>query len=286
MNKRKLSIIAGVLIIIGIVGSLLTYRIIDPEPISEEKVIDHKQVSSIDIDTDNIGVNILPTTDDSIKVTLEGETSTNIIRSFTTDIEDSTLFITYHEEQRSWFNFDIFNVLKPLKINVYLPQKQYDSLNVSANNGRVSIEKLNSKRMELHSNNGRVELNEVHSPTIIAETNNGRINMKEIIAQTISVESRNGRVTLDRVEGDVKAETRNGGISLITQDLDRNINLISHNGKITIKTEEKPTNVRFNVSVHNGNVNILDKYQGSTTIGNGENLVELTTHNGSISVTE
>ena len=58
----------------------------------------------------------------------------------------------------------------------------------------------------------------------------------------------------------------------------------SNNGRIEIETENEPTNVTFVVQVDNGSINILDKYKGSTVIGNGENLVKLKTNNGKIQV--
>ena len=71
---------------------------------------------------------------------------------------------------------------------------------------------------------------------------------------------------------------------LATKDLDRNIQLVSNNGKISIKTEKEPTNTTFKVSSDNGSINILDKYEGNTVIGKGENLVDLKANNGKIEV--
>ncbi len=44
------------------------------------------------------------------------------------DEKDSTLLISYKEKQQSWFNFNISEVWAPLTLNVYLPEKQYESL--------------------------------------------------------------------------------------------------------------------------------------------------------------
>lgn len=94
---------------------------------------------SVIIDTNNVRVNINPTTDSNIKVKLDGEVNPNIKRTLAMDEKDSTLLISYKEKQQSWFNFNISEVLAPLTLNVYLPEKQYDSLKVSNSNGFVSI---------------------------------------------------------------------------------------------------------------------------------------------------
>ncbi|WP_033707021.1 DUF4097 family beta strand repeat-containing protein [Bacillus mycoides] len=284
INKKKLSIIAGIIFIIGIVGSLFTYRSIATVPISEEKVINNNNVSSVIIDTNNVRVNINPTTESNMKVTLDGEVNPNIKRTLATDEKDSTLLISYKEKQQSWFNFNISEVLVPLTLNVYLPEKQYDSLKISNNNGYVSAKQQNTTHFDINTSNGRVELREINSQKINVETNNGSMDFKDITAQNIHVKSNNGRIMLDHVEGELEGQSKNGSLSLKTNELDRNLNFTTHNGKINIETEKEPTNVQFNVSVDNGKANILNKYNGNAVIGKGENQIKLNTHNGSISV--
>ncbi len=53
------------------------YRSIDAVPISEEKVINNN-VSSVIIDTNNVRVNINPTTGSNVKVKLDGEVNPNV----------------------------------------------------------------------------------------------------------------------------------------------------------------------------------------------------------------
>ena len=284
INKKNLSIIAGIIFIIGIVGSLLTYRSIAAVPISEEKVINNNNISSVIVDTNNTRVNIYPTKDNNIKVTLEGEVTPNTKRTLTTDDKDSTLFISYKEKQQSWFNFNISEVLAPLTLNVHLPERQYDSLKVSNNNGYVSAKQLNTKHFDINTSNGRIELREINSQKITAEANNGIMDFKDIMAQNTHVKSNNGRIMLDHVEGELEGQSNNGILSLKTNELDRNLDFTTHNGKISIETEKEPTNVQFNVSVDNGSANILNKYNGNAVIGKGENKIKLNTHNGNISV--
>ncbi|EJS70247.1 DUF4097 family beta strand repeat-containing protein [Bacillus cereus] len=284
INKKNLSIIAGIIFIIGIVGSLLTYRSIAAVPISEEKVINNNNISSVIVDTNNTRVNIYPTKDNNIKVTLEGEVTPNTKRTLATDDKDATLFISYKEKQQSWFNFNISEVLAPLTLNVHLPERQYDSLKVSNNNGYVSAKQLNTKHFDINTSNGRIELREINSQKITAEANNGIMDFKDIMAQNTHVKSNNGRIMLDHVEGELEGQSKNGTLSLKTNELDRNLNFTTHNGKISIETEKEPTNVQFNVSVDNGSANILNKYNGNAVIGKGENQIKLNTHNGNISV--
>jgi len=284
LNKKKLSVLAGILIIVGIIGSLLTYRAIDPEPISKEKVINSNQVSKVNIDTDNTRVHVYPIKGSDIKVTLKGETSSNIKRDFTTNVKNSTLFISYNEQQRSWINFDIVSVLKPLSISVYLPEKQYNSLGISSSNGYVFVKKLRAADVSVRANNGRVELEDIDSQNLNTNVHNGLTSVKNAAAKTIQTKANNGKITLSNVEGSLKGETHNGSIALETAELDRNIDFKTHNGKIKITTKKEPSNVQFTVSVNNGKVDILNKYDRDAVIGKGKNIIKLATHNGNISV--
>ena len=54
--------------------------------------------------------------------------------------------------------------------------------------------------------------------------------------------------------------------------------------KLRLQTKKEPSDVQFNVSVDNGKVDILNKYDRDAVIGKGKNMIKLATHNGSISV--
>ena len=127
-------------------------------------------------------------------------------------------------------------------------------------------------------------MSELNIRNLKVETDNGRIELNKIVAENVDVKSANGRLEFNYVEGNLKGSSNNGKIMLATRDLDRNIQFESNNGKITINTDKEPTNTTFKVSVDNGKINILDKYEGNTVIGKGENLVELESNNGKIEV--
>lgn len=86
------------------------------------------------------------------------------------------------------------------------------------------------------------------------------------------------------VEGEIIGKADNGRISLITESLDRNIDLKTDNGTIEIKTKEEPKNVQFDIEVDNGSVSVFGNAVYDTVIGNGDNLVRLKTDNGNIQI--
>ncbi|WP_400243604.1 DUF4097 domain-containing protein [Niallia sp. JL1B1071] len=261
INLKKFVIIGIVLIVIGAIGSLLTFRD-NGIDIAEEKVFEESNITTIELESNNAGVEIIPTTDTVTKVEVFGRGSKETMTNFTAKVEGETLVVKWEERQFGFLHLDFNN---SLTIRVTLPEKQYQIMTINNDNGKVHLADLNIDKVK-------------------AESNNGRIEMKNVQSQNVEVKSDNGRVSLEHVSGTIKGKSNNGRIFMKTATLDQPIQLETNNGRIEIETENEPTNVTFDVRVDNGSINILDKYKGSTVIGNGENLVKLKTNNGKIQV--
>ncbi|MBP0724986.1 DUF4097 family beta strand repeat protein [Bacillus sp. RG28] len=266
VNIKKVSIIALFLLIVGTVGSLLTFRTANKtESVSIEKVIDNQNITSVQLESDNAEVKIIPTNDTVAKVTLSGRGKSDTKQSLSAKVNGNTLSIKQGYQQFKFYTFDF--VSTKLTLKVFLPEKQYNSI-------------------KIYNDNGLVELNNMKINRLTASTDNGRVKIKNITSISTYVESNNGQISLDHVDGKIKGITDNGKISLITKELNHKLNFESNNGSILIQTEKEPTNVTFNTHTDNGSINILGKYNGNAVIGNGDNLIELSTDNGSITVTK
>ncbi|MFK4996644.1 DUF4097 family beta strand repeat-containing protein [Bacillus sp. N9] len=169
-------------------------------------------------------------------------------------------------------------------MTVYVPEQLYDTIYTKNNNGRIEAEKLNAKEIQMETDNGRIHLTDVKASNVTTKTDNGRTELKNIVADTISVKAANGRVILDNVEGDLVGKTNNGSITMITKQLNHPIELVTDNGKIKIETEKEPENATLNADVANGKVRIYGHSDKHIVFGNGKNLIQLRTHNGSITV--
>lgn len=263
MNKLKgIMFIALGLVIVGVVGGLLTFRSMNQsETISKEKVI-NEEFSKVKV-ISGAQVEILPTKDKAAKIELSGKKAKNTNVIFNTNVEGKTLKVELIDKQSTFFNFEFTD--RSLHLKVLLPEKLYESINTVSNNGKVYLEGITST-------------------DVFASTDNGMMELKNITGKKVKVKANNGRVSLYHVEGQLKGETDNGKISVVTRDMNRSIDLTSNNGRIDVQTEKEPTNVRFDVHVDNGRINIFNKYKDNAVIGNGEHVIHLTTDNGSINV--
>ena len=258
--RKKLSILALLLLLIGGVGSYFTFSQ-SWEEVTSEKKVNSDMVEEIQISIDNATVEVLPTSDTETKVQLVTKGMDVSKLDFTAEVEGTKLTIRLKDKSTFYVGFNI----QSSHLYVYVPQKLYQSIAIDNDNGKVRMSELNVKNLNVQTDNGRIELN-------------------KIVSENVDVKSANGRLNLNDVEGNIKGSSNNGKIVLTTKDLDRNIQLESNNGKISIETEKEPTNTTFKIKADNGSINILDKYEGNTVIGKGENLVYLKSNNGKIEV--
>lgn len=262
---KKILAIACILIVIGAIGGLLTFRQFHQTvSISKEKLFNGNDITAIQLDSHDTKVDIIPVQSNKLKVELKGQTTKDMQRTISTTVKNGKLFIGVKETAPKFFNLH-FVVLKDLHLKLYIPEKQYNALKIESDNGKVEAKGLNIKNVS-------------------ANTNNGEIHLTDISSSDVRVHSDNGQLVLDRVTGRLTGSTNNGKIYMITEHLNRDIQLRSDNGEIEIETDKEPTNARFHVHSDNGSINILDKYKDDATIGKGQHLIQLSTDNGAINV--
>lgn len=276
---KKTAMIAGVLLGIGIIGSVFTFASANKmEDFEKEKTI-KEDFDAIDIKAGNAKIEVLPTRDKEARVELSGKGS-NI--DFSANVEQSNLRVVVNDQQKKLIHFDFIS--SRLALNVYVPEKQYQALTIESDNGLVEASELQAKAIQIRTDNGAIQLQEMKSEKMNIGTSNGKILVKDSEAGAADAKANNGKISFDHVKGALSAEADNGSISLNTESLDRPLDFETDNGKINIKTENKPTNAIFDVKVDNGKVKLFGQSDWDTVIGNGAHMIKLTTNNGNITV--
>lgn len=277
---KKTSIVALVLLVLGIGGSMLTLDTqMAQSEMLEEKVVDTNDYHNIDIHTDNTEITILPTNDESTKVELFGNDTKYDLAA---NVEENTLKINVKTNRDKIFSFDIFP--KEIKLTVYIPRIHYENISVKSSNGRIDVKEIEGTEIQLNTDNGNIQLNSVQSETVRLETNNGKVEMSDIVAKLLKIDSYNGKIKMKDIEGEIVGATSNGKISLQTNYLEQPIDLQSDNGKIEIESRNKPKHAILDLKTHNGKVTVFGESDWDTKIGNGENIIKITTTNGNITI--
>ncbi|MFX3672845.1 MAG: DUF4097 family beta strand repeat-containing protein [Paenisporosarcina sp.] len=246
-------------------GITFTLKTVDVFAKNDNKiVIEDSTYTDIEVLTNNTSIEIVPT--ESSVATVEYSGDTNKKSTFTLDanVKGETLYVNFKEKRRFfWFGFGSFN--STLTINV--PEKQYESIQVESDNGRISVE-------------------DVKAEDVVLETENGQILLKKIEANSVYVKTDNGKVIFEHVKGKIKGITDNGRIIMTTKKLDQPIELATDNGSIEIKTEFEPTNATIEAKTDNGRITIFGVEDTFASYSKGENLIKLRTDNGRITITK
>ncbi|GAB3792856.1 DUF4097 family beta strand repeat-containing protein [Virgibacillus kimchii] len=261
-NVKKMTLLALLLIAVGVIGAIFTFNLSDEMTLAAEREVDGENIERIDIHIDNGSVNIFPADTKQVRLNLEGIVTEGEEPSFSIETNEGTLMIQI-KEKRKFFRINPFSGSPEL--NIYLPDKRYESLTAEMDNGAFQAEDLS--------------INEIQ-----AKTDNGSVVLDRVMAVAADVRTSNGKIELNHVEGDVTGKSNNGAISLTADDLDRDINMETDNGKITVKTEKEPTNAVIDARTDNGRITVFGNTDWDTVIGNGEHEIKLRTNNGRITI--
>ena len=271
MEVRKMKQNKGLLVVllvmfIVVFGAISLFQLwnnfVDDSNIIE---IENESFTSIDVLSENAAVEIISTNSEATTVEYIGKKRKNTKFDFKADVENDELTVILKEKRWSFLRFD-FSFSK-IELLIKVPQKQYDRIKINNNNGKIKAEDIKAKDIKF-------------------ETDNGKIELKNVDALSTQVESNNGKIILEQVSGEIIGKTDNGGILLVTEELDSPIDLTTDNGRIEIKSTNKPTNGIIDVKMDNGNIDVFGKKNEKTVFGDGENLIKLRTDNGKITVTK
>ncbi len=293
MNKIKLlSAIALVTFMFGLLGMSMTAGdYFEYEEVSVKNTIPDDGFTDIVINTDDaisassseVRLEVIPTAGTEIRTELVGESKDGQVDDVKTSSSNGKLVIDYAPDD-GWFEFNWREILHPLTLKVYLPEKEYQSISISQGNGFIDIDGFAAKDINISTDNGRIVASNLNSETATFESDNGKVEVSNVNAGKIITDSENGAIELNNVTGELYGSVDNGRITVNVDEITQSMDFESENGEIVINTKTQPTDIRFDVETDNGSVDILDQYDGDAVIGNGSTLVKLKASNGRIKV--
>lgn len=209
---KKRSIITLVLVGVGMVGTVFKVKSAREVNLKHNIIkFDFEKINMIDVETDNVPMEIISTNEKVARVELIGEESR--IREFTADINGTTLVVEVDQKRQKFFSEISY-------LKIYLPKKVYQSINIETDNGGITAENIDVT-------------------SLFTEADYGDINLTNIDAGNVKITSDKGEVNLIDVEGTLGVEADNGSISLITNDIDRDIDFETENGGIIVKSSKQ-----------------------------------------------
>ncbi|WOV86673.1 DUF4097 family beta strand repeat-containing protein [Sporosarcina oncorhynchi] len=266
LNIKRLSIIASLLLLIGIVGSIATYKFIaKPESLTEKIEDDH--FTDIEISTNDGKIELVPTNEKNTRIEVSGHRLTD---NFSAMVTNSTLSISYQEKTKKFYSFGLAQNSASMKI--YIPRKSYHSIAVHANNGRLIVQELDADDMILKANNGKISASELKAKKIIVSAKDGSIDLQEIHSDELNVKSNNGRITANSLSGTtIELQAKDGSIDLQQIHSDE-LNVKSNNGRITANSLRGTT---FKLQANDGRIRLTDVAADSISLDSRNGKIEL-----------
>lgn len=108
MNRKKLAFIGLTLLIIGAIGSFLTFQEVKADFVTEEVTVSNNNITYLDIEANNEKVEILPTNDTNILVRYSGEKRNQNKEALSVEEDGTTLEIEVNDKQLFSFQFNFF----------------------------------------------------------------------------------------------------------------------------------------------------------------------------------
>lgn len=149
---------------------------------------------------------------------------------------------------------DAFSV----NMDIFVPEKTYETFNLGSVNGRIGVEELNINELTSRTVNGGFWASNIETSFIHAKTVNGSIELEATRSKDIELESVNGGIDIMSIEGEnLDVQTVNGNLSFEGVN-NKYIQLRTVNGSISLEGDFNETSF-IDVKSVNGTVNIESK---------------------------
>lgn len=160
------------------------------------------------------------------------------------------------------------------KIEVYLPDKMFQTVSVSVSSGNISAQEnfaIQCGKLSLKASSGSIRLeSSIHAEEVKVQVSSGNIMLKGIEG-VVDVEASSGNITLERMRGSGSIETKSGNIRVITEDITGDLSMEASSGNVTL---ELPEDIQFHFSAATSSGNIKTDFDDSLSYNKRGNEAE------------
>lgn len=313
---KKLLIIAVVILTIGLIGIGLTYKnagtsifSFNTVTIEQEKLVNGKDFKEFMIDTASTDVSVTQNEGEDIIIRLDGSVSKKLKDNYSIVVEENgdqlRIYTKAKNKTRLYIGIQIVN----LTLNVSVPAKYYEQLDIKTSSGEINVEDIKSNNANFHSSSGEIEIYNIKVDDRLAisassgeiDVNSSEVNRMNLSASSgyITIEDVNGTdteistssgdVTAKNIKGDMVTNTSSGSITINNDQVMGNIQAKASSGNVNVSFEETPQSlaIRFRGSSGSAKINMdgisydrNEKNDVIGSIGSGEYTLDVRTSSG------
>ncbi|GAA0321748.1 DUF4097 domain-containing protein [Bacillus carboniphilus] len=247
--------------------------------LNKEQVIDAEKIKKIEVESSSTDVLIKPTNSDEILVKLSGEVSNKLKSSFVLEVDEDNDSVRIKVERKERSFFQSFISISKVKLEVYVPQNQYEEIVMETSSGDVQYKEVEVKQLNIQTSSGDIDVEEMSEVEALSlQASSGDISLSGIATQKLEVttssgdifsngdlsyenatiEANSGDIELENVEGDLSVKTSSGDIELRDNELKENVKLETSSGDVNVffRTQPDSLKLHFKASSGDGSVSL------------------------------
>lgn len=324
MRKFIIGIISFVAVLLIVLFLSVSFNQKEIHKVQEVQIT---SLAKIKIQSTAFDVEILPTNSLKLQAKLSGHASSSIANKIDLVLEQQNTQLTI---EPTLINKDkgLFSELyqNNVKLTVYVPNKEWQALNIHAASGNIKIDSLNTKLLEtksssgdqtvinivakdvkIKSSSGNQRLSNLSTNKMTTQSSSGDIAMELLTADKLTVASSSGNhnykqlqsseteftstsgdVNIKGLEGDRLAlSTTSGNIKAQLGAVLREMNAGSKSGDISFHFLNKISDLQLLHSTNSGDLSVnVNAMNDSFIAGAGINVLSVKTTSGNIAVDE
>ncbi|MEH7235726.1 DUF4097 family beta strand repeat-containing protein [Bacillus sp. JJ1562] len=252
---RKIMYGALIFVLIGVLGVIITLNNSGVEAftfssvdVNEKQEVSSKGITNIIIDSPSVDVNVIPTKKDLIEVEFSGKVGKKSKALYKLDIDEDGETVEITMEKKNKLQFMMFNFTN-VSLDVEVPEKMYDSLQIIASSGDIAVEEIDTKEMTIETQSGDIEImNSRIKESLNLEASSGDVKVKDTNGNVIDIQTSSGDITAINNEAkEIEILTSSGDIESNNQASEK-MNINTASGDITIDAEEVTGDITLEAS--------------------------------------
>jgi len=228
----------------------------DAVPFEEQRTLPGQNITKFAIKSGNTDVEVKPGTGNDVQVQLRGIGNVDHLlqkNNFIVEQQGDTAHIEFVQTNNSLTRkFFRFQTSTSLTLEVFVPQKMYDELQVEMLAGDISVRDFQAKKLGLESQAGSLELSKVEAGRTELRVGSGNIDASSLKSDELIAEAKTGDIDMENVSGALHLNMSSGNADLKFAELTKNVNVQIGAGKITL---DAPKSASFKID---GRTNVGD----------------------------
>lgn len=263
---KKLFILGMLLFIIGCIGMIFTHKTLFSEPaVTETKTITDT-FNQIKVDVQSGEVHFKQSPDNATHVKVTGVKKKDF---FQYEVKNNVLSILNNEQikNRRIFNYGFEQHHEP-SIEISIPDKYYEKLNLATNKSEVQIDELKTKVLTMNSKIGGIYIDHLTADNVDFTAGTGQLEVGTTNIKSIKFDVKLGMITLNQMNSDINVDGKVGS------------------GQAELYYKDTPKDTKFNITTSTGDIEMNDIAGPKSVLGNGKYTVNINVGLGQVEIDE